>query len=183
MIAGKYAQLMQNPAAAAAIGGGLAAGASALGNIGSDKPLERTAVEALGAGALGAAVGGLALPRVNAIARTRAEAAGRNLGDVLAGVQSPMGEGERKTANQRAQFAREVMGAGVPMQDVAKGFAQGTRALQGLTNATAATGGLLAAGAIGGQVGGGIANMMGIDPENYGGSNTMAARYSMQGYL
>lgn len=180
MLAGKYSQLMANPAAAAAIGGGLAAGASALGNIDSDKPLERTAVEALGAGALGAAVGGLALPRVNAIARTRAQAAGRNLGDVMNDVQSPMSARERQDANVRAQFIHDM---GIPYEDAAKTLAAGTRGLQVLTNASAATGGLLAAGALGGQIGGGAANLMGIDPENPGSSNTMSARYSMQGYV
>ena len=40
---------------------------------------------------------------------------------------------------------------------------------------------LTAAGGFGGQFGGGAANLMGIDPENPGSSNTMGARYSMGG--
>ena len=58
MIAGKYAKLMANPAASMALGGGLAAGASLLGNQGEGKSVGRQALEALGAGALGAGVGG-----------------------------------------------------------------------------------------------------------------------------
>lgn len=184
MIAGKYAQLMRNPAAAAAVGGGLAAGASALGNIGSDKPMERVAMEALGAGALGAGVGGIALPRVNTMAANRARTAGQNVADVMSGVQSPMGAGERKKAEARAKLAQDMMAQGVSQQDVAKGLATGLRMGQTLTNAAAATGGLLGAGALGGLGGGGVANLMGIDPENsMGSSNTMSARYSMQGYV
>ena len=44
MIAGKYAQLMANPAASMALGGGIAAGASLLGNQGEDKSPGRQAL-------------------------------------------------------------------------------------------------------------------------------------------
>ena len=58
MLAGKYIRGIANsPVGSAVAGGAAAAGLSALGNVGSDKPGERIATEALGAAGLGAAFG------------------------------------------------------------------------------------------------------------------------------
>ena len=73
-----------------------------------------------------------------------------------------------------------------PMSNAEKtAFVQGSNALvQAAPYGAAAisAGTVAAAGGLGGQIGGGVANLMGIDPENPGSSNTMGARYSMQGY-
>ena len=185
MIAGKYAQLMQSPAASMALGSGIAAGASLLGNQGEDKSAGRQALEALGAGALGAGVGRM-LPAVYARSAQRAAAAGRNFTDEMQGVQSPMGERERATAQARATGARGLMDAGVSQEDVAKAAAMGIRGAQALTNTAAAAGGLGLAAGLGGAIGGGVANIgnmagLGIDPESPGSSNTTNSRVSMQG--
>jgi hypothetical protein len=185
MIAGKYAQLMANPAASMALGGGIAAGASLLGNQDKDKSAGRQALEALGAGALGAGVGRM-LPAVYARSAQRATAAGRNFTDEMQGVQSPMGERERAAAQARATGARGLMDAGVSQEDVAKAAAMGIRAGQVATNTAAAVGGLGLATGLGGAIGGGVANIgnmagLGIDPESPGSSNTSNSRMSMKG--
>lgn len=187
MIAGKYAQLMSNPAASMALGGGIAAGASLLGNQGEDKSAGRQALEALGAGALGAGVGRM-LPAVYARSAQRATAAGRNFTDEMQGVQSPMGERERATAQARATGARGLMDAGVSQEDVAKAAAMGIRGAQALTNVGAAVGGLGLATGLGGAIGGGVANIgnmagLGIDPESPGSSNTTNSRLNMKSYM
>ena len=180
-LAGKYANLMQRPVMSAGIGGALAAGSSALGNIGSDKPVDRIAMEALGAGALGAGVGGLVLPQVSRMAANQAQTAGRNFTDVMQGKQSPMSARGRRMANIRADAAKSLIGGGVPKEQVAEMAAGGLRGLQYATNVGAAGLSLAAANSIGSAIGGAGADLMGIDPENPGSSNTMGARYSMQG--
>ena len=58
MLAGKYMRGIANsPVGSAVAGGAAAAGLSALGNVGSDKPGDRIAMEALGAAGLGALAG------------------------------------------------------------------------------------------------------------------------------
>ena len=57
-LAGKYMRGIANSPVGSSVAGGVAAaGLSALGNVGSDKPDERIAAEALGAGVLGALAG------------------------------------------------------------------------------------------------------------------------------
>jgi hypothetical protein len=184
MIAGKYAKLMQSPATAMAIGGLGAAGISLASNQGEDKSYGRQALESLGAGALGAGVGHV-LPAVYARSAQRATAAGRNFTDELRGIQSPMGGLEREIAKARAMSARGMMDAGASQETTAKAAAMGIRGAQVATNATAALGGLGLATGLGGQIGGGVANLgnmagLAIDPESPGSSNTQGSRMSMQ---
>ena len=160
MLAGKYMRGIANsPAGSAVAGGAAAAGLSALGNVGSDKPGERIAIEALGAAGLGALAGSQVPARQRMLSKKNVgDAVGPAMADVL--NNQPMGNAERaafvQAGNQLVQAA--PYGAG------------------------AISAGMIAAGGgLGGQVGGGVANLMGIDPENPGSSNTMGARYSMQG--
>ncbi len=176
MIAGKYAELMRSPAAAMAVGGLGAAGASLVSNQGDDKSAGRQALEALGAGALGAGVG-RRLPTVNRIAAENA-------------------------ANQRARFVEGLQTKGSGVQRAVKGAYDrklkpeeveamvnaGIGGLQAATNTAAAVGGLSLATGLGGMVGGGVANIgnmagLAIDPEAPGSSNTMNSRLNMQGYV
>jgi len=162
MLAGKYMRgIAQSPVGSAVAGGAAAAGLSALGNVGSDKPADRIAAEALGAAALGAAAGS----RVPAVRKVLSkENVGNTVGPAMADVYRSVPLSEKDAYD----FAR--LGKGIV--DAAP-YAAGA----------IAAGGITAAGGLGGQVGGGVANLMGIDPENPGSSNTMGARYSMQGYV
>ena len=161
MLAGKYMRGIANsPVGSAVAGGAAAAGLSALGNVGSDKPGDRIAMEALGAAGLGALAGSQIPARQRMLSKKNVgNAVGPAMADVL--NNQPMSNAE-KTA-----------------------FVQGSNALvQAAPYGAAAisAGTVAAAGGLGGQIGGGVANLMGIDPENPGSSNTMGARYSMQGY-
>jgi hypothetical protein len=160
MLAGKYMRGIANsPVGSAVAGGAAAAGLSALGNVGSDKPGERIAAEALGAGLLGGAVGA-GLPGLAKYASK--ESAENRVGQAL-------GLGIKSGAIPKEQIGTFAT-AGRSLVNASPGLGAGLAAL-----------GVTTAGGLGGQVGGGMANMMGIDPENYGSNNTMAARYSMQG--
>lgn len=165
MLAGKYMRGIANsPVGSAVAGGAAAAGLSALGNVGSDKPGERIAAEALGAGALGA-LAGSRVPTIRQI--TSKENVGKNLGPIM---QDMLNSPEGRAASDKQK----------------RGFVRGGEMLYNAApaaGAAIAAGGIAAAGGLGGQVGGGAANLMGIDPENPGSSNTMGARYSMQGYV
>ena len=72
-----------------AVGGLGAAGASLVGNQGEDKSAGRQALEALGAGALGAGVGRM-LPGVHAVLHNVAKQMSRN-GVQSEGVKKPAG--------------------------------------------------------------------------------------------
>ena len=166
MLAGKFDPQMQrlraianSPVGSAVAGGAAAAGLSALGNVGSDKPGERIAIEALGAAGLGA-VAGSQLPalRQTLSKQNVSNAVGPAMADVLNNV--PMDDAER-----------------VKFLNIGKGAVDAAPYGSGALSAAALT----AAGGLGGQFGGGAANLMGIDPENPGSSNTMGARYSMGG--
>ena len=162
MLAGKYIRGIANsPVGSAVAGGAAAAGLSALGNVGSDKPSERIAAEALGAGALGAIAGS----RVPAI---RKGVSKKNVGNAVGQAMSDVYNTVPMSNEEAYKFAQ--IGKGV-----VNAAPYGAGAI--------AAGGIAAAGGLGGQVGGGVANLMGIDPENPGSSNTMGARYSMQGYV
>lgn len=173
MIAGKYAKLMQSPATAMTIGGLGAAGVSLASNQGEGKSYGRQALEALGAGALGAGVGRL-LPTVSRIA---AENAANQRGRFAQGLQT---EG----SNVR-EVARGLYERGVHPQEIVDAANATIGANQAATNTAAAVGGLGLATGLGGQIGGGVANLgnmagLAIDPESPGSSNTQGSRMSMQ---
>jgi len=174
MIAGKYAQLMANPAASMALGGGIAAGASLLGNQGEDKSVGRQALEALGAGALGAGVGRM-LPTVSRIA---AENAANQKARFVEGLQT---EGSKVQRAVKGAYDRKLR-----PEEVEAMVNAGIGGVQAATNAGAVIGGLGLATGLGGAIGGGVANIgnmagLGIDPESPGSSNTTNSRVSMQG--
>ena len=194
-LAGKYANsLFKNPAASAVAGGLGAAGLATLGNITSGEANQeapgRMGLEALGAGALGAVVGSQ-IPGL----RGRAVAGMRNLGNVsmknpgAAARKAKMSEGDVRTS----EFIRDMMNnavynQGADPREVLQQLRGSLRGGQALINTAGIPLGLTAAGALGGMVGGGIANaggMVGIpglqqaapmDPEKPGSSNTMGAR-------
>ena len=167
-LAGKYGKmLLNNPAALMATGGVTTAGLATAGNLGAepDKSGGRVALEALGAGALGAA-------------------AARG----IPGIAKYYSPGATK---QRFKDAVEPLSeAGFintpkDVEDYAQLAAMASRAAPYAGTAVGA--GLIGgAGAIGGQIGGGVANIgnmagLGIDPESPGSSNTTNSRMSMQG--
>ena len=162
MLAGKYIRGIANsPVGSAVAGGAAAAGLSALGNVGSDKPGDRVAMEALGAAGLGALAGSQIPARQRMLSKKNVgDAVGPAMADVL--NNQPMSNPERVAFTQAGNSLVQAAPYG------AGAISAGTVA---------------AAGALGGQIGGGVANLMGIDPENYGSNNTMGARYSMQGYV
>ena len=162
MLAGKYMRgIVNSPVGSAVAGGAAAAGLSALGNVGSDKPGDRIAIEALGAAGLGALAGSHIPNRTQMYSKANAEKAGMMTAEAIAA-------NPRKTDAQKAQGIQNVQRLVKATPYAAGALSAGTVAL---------------GGAVGGQVGGGVANLMGIDPENPGSSNTMGARYSMQGYV
>ena len=162
MLAGKYMRGIANsPVGSAVAGGAAAAGLSALGNVGSDKPGERIATEALGAAGLGAAMGAMIPARTRLYNKANAEAGGRIAAELIANDPNIPNE-------QKVRGLKNV-----------QRLVKATPALAGAASA----GTIAFGGALGGQIGGGAANLMGIDPENPGSSNTMGARYSMQGYV
>ena len=176
MIAGKYAELMRSPAAAMAVGGLGAAGASLVGNQGEGKSVGRQALEALGAGALGAGVGRM-LPTVSRIAAERAA------GQRGRFVQNLQTEGSRTR-----DAVKNLYEQGLKPEEVKTMIDSAIGGLQAGTNTGAAVGGLGLATGLGGMVGGGIANIgnmagLAIDPEAPGSSNTMNSRLNMQGYV
>ena len=185
MIAGKYAQLMANPAASMALGGGIAAGASLLGNQGEDKSMGRQALEALGAGALGAGVGAM-LPGVYARTKVASKMAAQDARDMAQDRAVPLDRGARMKAEARVNSAAAMRDAGATNAEVLEALQGSVMVPQVVTNAAAAAGGLGLATGLGGMVGGGVANVgnmagLGIDPESPGSSNTTNSRISMQG--
>jgi len=178
-IAGKYMRGIRNNPVKSAVAGGLgAAGAATLGNLLTGEAQEegtgRTVLEALGAGALGAAAGSY-LPAVKK-AYTRG-AAGQRMGQNIAEM-ARAGLINESNVEEAARLGK----LGVELSP---------RIGQGLS-----TGLLLGAGGLGGLSGGGVANagnMLGvpgmqqaqdmqmlaqsIDPESYGSSNSPGARY------
>lgn len=187
MIAGKYAQLMANPAASMALGGGIAAGASLLGNQGEGKSVGRQTLEALGAGALGAGVGAM-LPSVYAKTKAASKLAAEDARNMAANRAVPLDRGARMKAEARVGGAAGMKEGGATDQEVLEALRGSVLVPQTLTNLGAAAGGLGLAAGVGGMVGGGIANIgnmagLAIDPEMPGSSNTMNSRLNMQGYV
>jgi len=173
MIAGKYAKLMQSPATAMTIGGLGAAGVSLASNQGEGKSYGRQALEALGAGALGAGVGRL-LPTVSRIAAENA-----------AGQRTRFAEGLQTEGSKVRRAAKQFYDRGVSPEEVASAVNATIGANQAATNTSAVLGGLGLATGLGGMVGGGVANIgnmagLAIDPESPGSSNTPGSRMSMQ---
>lgn len=192
-LAGKYANsLFKNPAASAVAGGLGAAGLATLGNITSGEANQeasgRMGLEALGAGALGAVVGSQ-IPGLRGMATTGL----RNLGNVVlkgpgaAARKARMSEGDIRNAEFARDMLREAYGQGADPEQLRQQLKSSLRGSQALINTAGIPLGLTAAGALGGMVGGGIANaggMVGIpglqqvamNPEEPGSSNTTGAR-------
>ena len=173
MIAGKYAKLMQSPATAMTIGGLGAAGISLASNQGEDKSYGRQALEALGAGALGAGVGRL-LPTVSRIAAENA-----------AGQRARFAEDLQTEGSKVRGAVKDAYKRRVSPEEVASAVDATIGANQAATNASAVLGGLGLATGLGGMVGGGVANIgnmagLAIDPESPGSSNTQGSRMSMR---
>lgn len=193
-LAGKYADVISRKPVASAVAGGLgAAGLATLGNVISGEAAEegpaRLGMEALGAGALGVALG-TQIPGL----RGRAATAMRNIGAVslenpgAAARRAKMSPGEVQTA----EFGRDMLNAAVRAgEDPAKlrnDLKTSARRGQAVINTAGIPIALTAAGGLGGMIGGGVssvAQMIGIpglqqntipDPEQATSSNTQMAR-------
>ena len=152
--------IANSPVGSAVAGGAAAAGLSALGNVGSDKPGERIAIEALGAAIPGAVVGS----QIPALRQTLSK---QNVGNVVGPAMADVLNNVPMSDKDRVAFL-----------NIGKGAVNAAPYGSGALSAAALT----AAGGLGGQLGGGAANLMGIDPEkSVGSSNTMGALYSMGG--
>jgi hypothetical protein len=169
--AGKYAkELLERPAALMATGGLGAAGLATLGNVASgqaeyESPA-RMGLEALGAGALGALAARSAPAIVNLGSRSATRKAYNKAGDEM--------QKSGLIKNQRDVVDHDLL---------TKRMTQAAPYIAGALGAGVITG----AGAVGGQFGGGIAdlgNMAGlpIDPEVPGSSNTANSRLNMKSY-
>lgn len=189
-IAGRYMgdiarKAAMNPYAAAAGVGGLAAGAATLGNIVSGEAAQegpgRLALEALGAGALGAAYGST-LPRNLAAIRGLRRAGAQGL--------EAAGAGKRAGYDPATKAAYTTVGTNPDAAQMREAYRQQSRQM-GIGAGAGAAATTLAAGALGGMIGGGASNVgglvgipglqqqMAMDPESYGSSNTMLARSSV----
>jgi hypothetical protein len=193
-LAGRYANVIsRNPIASAVAGGLGAAGLATLGNIVSGQAAEegpgRLGIEALGAGALGTALG-TQIPSL----RGRAALAMRNVGAV--GLQNPGAVARRAKMSpaeiQSAEFANAILNSavqeGADPNTLRRDLKTNMRRGQTLINTAGIPLGLTAAGGLGGMIGGGtsdLAQFIGvpgftdqrIDPESYGSSNSPGARY------
>jgi hypothetical protein len=169
-----------NPYASAAGLGGLAAGAATLGNLVSGEATQegpgRLALEALGAGALGAAAGAY-VPSMLTFNRGLRRAAAQHLEN--------RGAEKRAVYDPATKTAYTMVGNAPDMNTTRQEYRDFSK---GLNQVTLGTGGaaLLAAGGLGGMLGGGAANVgslaripglqQSMDPEGYGSSNTIPAR-------
>lgn len=188
-IAGRYMgdiarKAAMNPYASAAGLGGLAAGAATLGNIVSGEAAEegpgRLALEALGAGALGAAVGAR-IPAQLAQLRGMRKAGAQGLEN--------QGAGKRAVYDPATQTASTTVGVNPQMNDLREAYRATSKGMNQFALGAGGVG-LLASGGLGGMLGGGAANLgnlvgiqgleqQAMDPESYGSSNTNLARYSV----
>jgi hypothetical protein len=191
-VAGKYGPLldkaMSDRAAMMAAGGGGALGLAALGNVGSGEAAEesggRQALEGIGAAALGIGAGAM-LPGLRARSARMVGDAAHNFGDAAQGVQSPMGARQRAAAEMRAGAYQGMQDAGMTPEQAMGAIKNEMRAGQVASNVLGTAALVGGAGAIGGQLGGGVANVgnmlgLSIDPEAPGSSNTQNSRLSMQ---
>ena len=195
-IAGRYMgdiakKAAMNPYTSAAGLGGLAAGGATLGNIVSgeaaDEGAGRLALEALGAGALGAYVGSQ-IPAAKANVMQAKRRAAQSLRD--------SGAGQNVTVDPTTGKAYKTVGVAEnagELRDAARQMMKGADI--GLAGSTALA--TLGAGGLGGMLGGGVANVgqlvgipgltqdqamqmaaqQAINPEGYGSSNSQGARY------
>jgi hypothetical protein len=199
-LAGKYASdiaasIGKRPIPSALAGAALAGGLATAGNVltgeANKEEQGRLLTEAIGAGALGAAVGSQ-IPKL----RTGATRALRNVFNV--GLQNPGAVARRAEMSpqeiKQAEFARDILNSAVREGiDPAKARADvknTLRKMQTAQNTVGIPSYLLGAGALGGMVGGGVSNiaqMTGLpgfnqnviaDPELAGSSNTPGARSS-----
>jgi len=165
-LAGRFLNAVSSSPLQSAAAGGLAtAGLSVGGNLASEEGREkgaaRIALEALGAGALGAGVGSQ-IPELLT-------------GPGVVKTMKNMVPSERiSNIPLSAKESQE-------MQRLKKGLNKVDPYLASPVSAL----GLLAAGGLGGQIGGGVANLgnmagLAIDPESPGSSNTPGSRMSMQ---
>jgi hypothetical protein len=165
-LAGRFLNAVSSSPLQSAVAGGLAtAGLSVGGNLASEEGREkgaaRIALEALGAGALGAGVGSQ-IPELLT-------------GPGVVKTMKNMVPSERiSNIPLSAKESQE-------MQRLKKGLNKVDPYLASPVSAL----GLLAAGGLGGQIGGGVANIgnmagLAIDPESPGSSNTPGSRMSMQ---
>jgi hypothetical protein len=193
-LAGKYANsISRNPVASAVAGGLGAAGLATLGNVVSGQATEegpaRLGIEALGAGALGAALG-TQIPGL----RGKAAAAMRNIGAVS--LENPGAVARREQMSPRdiqaAEFTRDLLNSAVRGGEdptaLRNSLKTSARRGQAVINTAGIPIALTAAGGLGGILGGGAANIAqlvgipgleqtAVDPESYGSSNSPGARY------
>ena len=111
MLAGKFDPQMQrlraianSPVGSAVAGGAAAAGLSALGNVGSDKPGERIAIEALGAAIPGAVVGS----QIPALRQTLSK---QNVGNVVGPAMADVLNNVPMSDKDRVAFTQIGKGA------------------------------------------------------------------------
>ena len=194
-LAGKYAKAIgRNPVASAVAGGLGAAGLATAGNLVTGQAQQegpgRLGLEALGAGALGAALGSQ-IPNI----RGQAAKLYRNIGNVS--MQNPGAVARKAKMSpqeiQQAEFMRDLLNetvrSGVDPSQLRGEIKTSLGRTQGALNNIAIPAALLGAGAVGGMAGGGLANVGGmvgipglqantsVDPEAYGSSNSPGARY------
>jgi hypothetical protein len=194
-LAGKFANVVSKRPVASAVAGGLgAAGLATLGNaLSGEAGTEeggRLGLEAIGAGALGAVMGAQ-IPTL----RGKATKLYRDIGNVS--LQNPGAVARRAEMSpqdiKQAEFMRDLLnetvrtGAAQPQQ-LRDDIKTSLRRAQGAVNLGTIPAGLMTAGAVGGALGGGLANLagslgipgMGIDPEGYSSNNTPGAQYGVK---
>lgn len=194
-LAGKYANaISRNPIASAVAGGLGAAGLATLGNVVSGQATEegsaRLGLEAVGAGALGAALG-TQIPGL----RGKAATAMRNIGAVslenpgAVARRAKMSPGEVQSAEFSRDLLNEAVRSGEDPAKLRKDLKTSARRGQAVINTAGIPIALTAAGGLGGMIGGGLANIgqltgipglqqnAAVDPESYGSSNSPGARY------
>jgi hypothetical protein len=194
-LAGKYVNIIsKNPVASAVAGGLGAAGLATVGNLVSGQAKEeapgRLGLEALGAGALGAALG-TQIPGL----RRRAATAIRNIGAVS--LQNPgavarraqMSPAEIYSATLARDLLNETVRSGVNPAELSSAFKTTARRGQAIINTAGIPIALTAAGGLGGMIGGGVSNVANtlglpgfgqtINPESYDSSNSPAARQQL----
>jgi len=202
-LAGKYANaISRNPVASAVAGGLGAAGLATLGNVISGEAQEegpgRVALEALGAAGLGSVMGSR-IPAMRGVAAKtlRDLRSVVNTSPAATAHRAKMSERDIASAEGLRNFMREAYKQGGDPEQLVNQFRGGLRAGQALINTAGIPLGLTAAGAAGGMIGGGVANLgqfvgipglnqdeamqavaqQALDPEAYGSSNSLGARY------
>lgn len=201
-LAGKYANaISRNPVASAVAGGLGAAGLATLGNVVSGEAQEegpgRLALEALGAGGLGAVMGSK-IPGMRGMAAKQLRDLRGVIGKSPAAVshRAKMSESDVASAEGIRNLMREAYNQGADPDQLISQLKGGLRVGQSLINTAGIPLGLTAAGAAGGMIGGGVASLgqlvgipglnqdeamqmvaqQGMDPEGYGSGNMLAAR-------